>query len=155
MATPHCLTNPEDFVKLIYFECRNSLGVPVYELPPEKYPAAAIMKILLSSNIDESRIAYKRPIKVQCSSTFVIDLTKLAHPDDIKRDAYGRWIQNGSHTDVFKCFYDEDGEVSIDKAAPGATGSNVYYLRRIHCVHPSNSSFRRILAFICGKMMFI
>ena len=34
----------------------------------------------------------------------------------------------GSHNDVFKCFYDEDGEVSIDKAAPGASGSNVYYL---------------------------
>ena len=30
------------------------------------------------------------------------------------------------HTDVFKCFYGQDGEVSIDKAAPGASGSNVY-----------------------------
>ena len=128
----------------------------MFEKPPEKYSAAAIMKILLSSNVDEKTIAYKnkRPIQVQSSSTFVIDLTKLAHPDDIKRDAYGRWIQNGSHTDVFKCFYGQDGEVSIDKAAPGASGFNVYYLRRIHCVHPSNSSFRRILAFICGKVMF-
>jgi hypothetical protein len=124
----------------------------VYEIPPEKYTAAAIMKTLLSKHIDEKRIAYKRPIQVQCSSTFVIDLTKLAHPDDIRRDAYGHWVQNGSHVDVFKCYYDKDGEVSIDRAAPGASGANVYYLRRIHCKHPSNSSFRRILAFICGKM---
>ena len=123
----------------------------MFEKPPEKYSAAAIMKILLSSNIDEKTIAYKRPIQVQSSSTFVIDLTKLAHPDDIKRDAYGHWIQNGSHTDVFKCFYGQDGEVSIDKTAPGALGSNVHYLQRIHCVHLSNSSFRRILAFVCGK----
>ena len=101
----------------------------MFEKPPEKYSAAVIMKILLSSNIAEKMIAYKRPIQVQSSSTFVIDLTKLAHPDDIKRDAYGRWIQNGSHTDVFKCFYGQDGEVTIDKAAPGASGSNVYYLR--------------------------
>lgn len=128
--------------------------MPVFERPPEKYSAAMIMKTLLSSNINEKKIAYKRPIQVQYSSTFIIDLTKLAHPDDIKRDAYGRWIQNGSHTDVFKCLYDEDGEVSIDKVAPGASGSDVYYLRRIHCVHPTNSSFRRILAFICGKVMF-
>ena len=126
----------------------------MFEKPPEKYSAAAIMKILLSSNIDEKTIAYKRPIQVQSSSTFVIDLTKLAHPDDIKRDAYGRLIQNGSHTDVFKCFYGQDGEVAIDKAAPGASGSNVYYLRWIHCVHPSNSSFQRVLAFICGKVTF-
>ena len=67
----------------------------MFEKPPEKYSAAVIMKILLSSNIGEKMIAYKRPIQVQSSITFVIDLTKLAHPDDIKRDAYGRWIQNG------------------------------------------------------------
>ena len=60
-----------------------------------------------------------------------------------------------SHTDVFKCCYDADGEILIEKAAPGASGCNVYYLRRIHCVHPSNSSFRRILAFICGKVMLL
>ena len=123
----------------------------MFERPPEKYSATAIMKILLSS-VNEEKIAYKRPIQVRCSSTFVIDLTKLAHPDDIKRDAYGRWVQNGSHTDVFRCSYDEDGEIFIEKVATGASGSNVYYLRRIHCVHPSNSSFRRILAFICGKL---
>ena len=126
----------------------------MYERPPEKYSATAIMKILLSSSVNEKQIAYKHPIQVQSSSTFVIDLTKLAHPDDIKRDAYGRWVQNGSHTDIFRCSYYADGEIMIDKVAPGASGSNVYYLRRIHCVHPSNSSFRRILAFICGKVMF-
>ena len=64
----------------------------MFERPPEKYSATAIMQILLSSNVNEEKIAYKRPIQVQCSSTFVIDLTKLAHPDDIKRDAYGRWL---------------------------------------------------------------
>ena len=54
--------------------------MPIFERPPV---CAAIMKILmLSSNIDEKRIAYKHPIQVQCSSTFVIDLTKLAHPND-------------------------------------------------------------------------
>ena len=60
----------------------------------------------------------------------------------------------GSHTDVFKCSYDADREIVIDRVAPGASGSNVYYLRRIHCVHPCNASFRRILAFICGKVIF-
>ena len=109
-----------------------------------------IMKILLSQSLDEQRIAYKRPIEVQSSSTFVVDLTKLAHPDDIKKDSYGRWLHKGSHNDVFRCSYGKDGDVNIEKTAPGATGQNVYYLRRLHCVHPSHSDFRRILAFICG-----
>ena len=51
---------------------------------------------------------------------------------------------------MFRCSYDKNGDVSIEKAAPGATGQNVYYLRRLLCVHPSHSGFRRILAFICG-----
>ena len=109
-----------------------------YQRPPKKYSAAVIIIILLSSNIDEKRIAYKCPIQVQYSSTFVIDLTKLAHPVDIKRDAYGCWVQNVSHTDVFECSYDKD---VINKAAPGALCSNMYYLQQIHCMHPSNSSF--------------
>ena len=118
----------------------------VFERPPEKYSAAAIMKIL-SSNIDEKRITYKRPIQVQCSSMFVIDLTKLAHPNDmyIKRDAYARLIQNGSRTDIFKCFYDEDEEVIKQLLVPQVLTCTIY------CMHPSNSSFRRILAFICGS----
>ena len=102
--------------------CRNSLGVPIFEKPPSKYSAMRIIKILLSQSLDEQRIAYKRPIEVQSSSTFVVDLTKLAHPDDIKKDSYGRWLHKGSHNDVFRCSYCKDGDVSIEKAAPGATG---------------------------------
>ena len=110
-----------------------------------------IMQILLNPSINQSKIAQTRPMEVTSTSTFVVDLTKLAHPDDIKRDAYGRWTHKGSHADVFKCFYDGDEEVNIEKVAPGATGENVYYLRRLHSVHPLNEGFRRIMAFICGK----
>jgi hypothetical protein len=126
-----------------YNYLQNSLGVPIYEKPPSKYSARRIMKILLSQSIDEQRIAYKRPIEVQSSSIFMVDLTKLAHPDDIK-DSYGKWLQKGSHN-VYRCSYGKKGEVSIEKAAPGATGHNVYNLRRLHCVHPSHCKFRRHL----------
>ena len=34
--------------------------------------------------------------------------SKLAHPDDIKKDLYGKWLHSGSHTDVFICTYSED-----------------------------------------------
>lgn len=35
-------------------------------------------------------------------------------------------------------YYDADGEILIEKVAPGASGYNVHYLRQIHCV-PSSS----------------
>ena len=109
------------------------------------------MEILLDPNIDENRVAKQRPLQTQCSSTFIVDITKLAHPDDIKKDMYGKWLYKGSHTDVFLCSFDEGKKVCVEKAAPGASGPNVYYLRRLHNVHPSNKGFRRIVAIIFGK----
>ena len=108
------------------------------------------MEILLDPNIDTSKIAKQRPLQTQCSATFVVDVTHLAHPDDIKRDMYGKWLYKGSHTDVFRCTFDQDNKVCIEKALPGASGSCVYYLRRLHSVHPSNKEFRRIVAIISG-----
>ena len=63
---------------------RNSTGVPIFEIPPPKYSAHQIVRILLDQNIDE-RITLKRPIDAPSSSTFVVDISKLANPDDIKR----------------------------------------------------------------------
>ena len=113
------------------------------------------MEILLDPNIDESKVAKQRPLQTHCSATFVVDVTHLAHPDDIKKDMYGKWLYKGSHTDVFRCTFDNDNKVCVEKAAPGASGSNVYYLRRLHNVHPSNKGFRRIVAIICGMLSFI
>ena len=65
---------------------------------------------------------------------------------------YGRWEHSGSHPEVFLCKNNRFNEVSIEKSAPGATGSNVYYLRRLRSWHPSNSEFRRLIAFVHGKI---
>lgn len=108
------------------------------------------MHILLNPSINEERIASRRPLDAPYSATFVVDVSKLAHPDDIKKDMYGKWIHKGSHTDVFICTYDNDS-INIEKAAVGASGNNVYYLRRLHSVHPSNDAFRRVLALLFGK----
>ena len=48
------------------------------------------MQILLSPNIDPRRIAKKRPLQVPFSSIFLVDLGQLAHPDDVKKDKYGK-----------------------------------------------------------------
>jgi len=109
------------------------------------------MEILLSPNMNKSLVAHGRPIQVEKSSTFVVDLTSLKHPDDVKKDMYGRWDYSGSHPEVFRCSFDEFDDVKIEKCAPGATGSNVYYLRRIRSSHPSNGYFRRMIAFVHGK----
>ena len=109
------------------------------------------MQVLLNPSIDTSKVAHGRPVEAQTSSTFVIDLTSLKHPDDVKKDMYGRWDYSGSHPEVFRCSFDEFDDLHIEKCAPGATGPNVYYLRRIRSSHPNNSEFRRLIAFVHGK----
>lgn len=92
---------------------RNSVGVPIFEKPPPKYSTYKMMQILLG--IDEKQIAHKRLLLASFSSTFVVDIRTLAHPDDIKKDMYGKWVHSGSHT------YDGD-EINIENAACGASG---------------------------------
>ena len=117
---------------LIY---RNDIQ-PVYEIPPPSYSAEQILRILLNPNIDGSKICHTRPTNVSKSSTFVVNITNLGHPDDIKKDSFGKWNHSGSHTVPFRASILDDGYVDLEKCAPGASGSNVYYLRRLYSVHP-------------------
>jgi len=110
-----------------------------------------IFKILLNPKLDYDRVCSVWPVVVKSSSTFVIDVTKLKHPDDVRRDFFGRWIHSGSHPIPFKAKVTED-DMELECCA--ATGEG-YYLRRLHCNHPSNSSFRRLLTFVSGMYMKI
>ena len=117
--------------------------------PPLKYSAEEILKLLLNPKLDTSRVCCNWPVKVQCTASFVVDVTKLKHPDDVRKDFFGKWSHSGSHPVPFKARITDD-YVSVERCAPGASG-NVYYLRRLHSNHPSNPEFRRIIAFVSGK----
>ena len=111
------------------------------------------MRILLDPNIDTAKVAKQRPLETNKSATFVVDIRSLKHRDDIKKDMYGKWIHHGSHTDIFKCRFGDKSDVHVEKAAEGASGDNVFYLRRLHSTHPSNKHFRRIVALLSGSCM--
>ena len=122
---------------------------PVYEFPPLKYFAEHVIHILLDPHLDMSKVCACRPTNVSVSSTFIVDISKLAHPDDVKNDNFGVWIHSGSHSQSFKVNIDaEDDYIRVEKCATGATGRNVVYLQRLHSVHPSNKAFKRMIAFI-------
>lgn len=103
---------------------------------------------------DASLICKQRPTDIKQSSTFVIDLDKLEHPDDAKRDNFGKWNQSGSHTIPFQAWFSESGVFCFKrpetKAGLSSQSSDVQYLRRIHYNHPSDLRCKRMLAFITG-----
>ena len=93
------------------------------------------------------------PVSVKSSATFLIDVTSLQHADDVKKDNFGKWVHSGSHKTQYHVNFDENGKVHLEKCCPGASGEDIYYLRRLHMYHPSNSEFRRILAFTSGLLI--
>ena len=124
---------------------------PIYETPPPKYAAEGILKTLLDPFLPTSKVCSVRPTNIVKSSTYVIDISKLEHPDDVKNDNFGTWKHSGSHPLIYRVQVEEDGGLHVEKCAPGATGDNVAYLRRLHSIHPSNSNFKRLIAFISGR----
>ena len=65
---------------------KNELHPFAFEIPPPKYSVECILKLLLDSNIDQSRVCRIWPVSgVQSSATFVVDVTSLKHPDDVRK----------------------------------------------------------------------
>ena len=75
--------------------CNNNQ--PIYKLPPPKYSAEQILKILLDPNIPENKICKEKPSGITCSATYVIDTNNLKCLDDVKKDEFGIWKYSGSH----------------------------------------------------------
>lgn len=108
-----------------------------------------MLHILLDREINPSKICQECPVNIRESATFVVDITKLHHKKDVLKDGSGKWNYSGSHPVPFHVTHHEDGYIAVERCAPGATGADVY-LRRLHSTHPSNSSFKRIIAFVSG-----
>ena len=62
----------------------------------------------------------------------MIDITKLKHPDDVKKDSFGKWKHLGSHKTPYRVTFDEDGEIELMKCAPGVSGDNTFCLCRLY-----------------------
>ena len=127
---------------------------PVYEIPSDKYAVEDIIRILLNPKIGKEKICKQHPLDITTSSTYVVDLDSLEHPDDVKRDDFGVWTHSGSHNQAFMSRINECGDVEI-----GRTGVSKgpkwekFSLRQLHSKHPTNALFRRVISFIIGMLI--
>jgi hypothetical protein len=129
-------------------------NTPIFDIPKASYSVEKIIDMLLDPG-DQSLICKERPIDIQRSSTFIIDLDTLEHPDDAKHDKFGKWNHCGSHTIPFQAWYTEEGILRFKRVEAGSNKIDVQYLRRVHYNHPSDSRCKRMLAFITGKLSML
>ena len=126
-----------------------------YEVLPNKYGAECILKIILDPTISSSVICTVRRLEI---TTYVVDIHSLTHPESwwhIKNDNFGKWEHSGSHPVHFKVEVEDDDHVFVQKCAVGASEENIGLIRRLHSVHPSNHNFKRMIAFVSGKICYI
>ena len=82
----------------------------------------------------------------ECASKIQIPLRVV----DVKKDEFGKWNYSGSHVFHYRSERTPEGDLEFERVLSGVQGSNVFQLRRIHCKHPSNPNFQRLLAFVTG-----
>ena len=132
-------------------------GAPIYEIPTSRpYTAEEILELLFCPTIKEDRICKECPTGITHSATFIVDLNKLRHPDDIKKDEFGKWNYSGSHSVLYST-WKKGEEFQFEKVdtqnSNQQSSGNIIQLRRVRCTHPSNQAFQRLLVFVTGKLL--
>lgn len=72
--------------------------IPIYERTSKAYSAKEVTEILLDVNLPTTRIATKQPVSVQENLVFIVDLSHLEKPEDVRADDLGSWACNGKRT---------------------------------------------------------
>ena len=125
---------------------------PIFEIPPQKYAGERVLKILLDPLISVEKICKVRPHGITSSATYVVDTNCLNCLDDIKKDEFGIWSYSGSHTVAYQVCDEGNDCFFVERCSSRSKSSNVYYLRRLHCVHPVNNDFKHMICFLSGKI---
>ena len=54
-------------------------------------------------------------MNIETSSTFMLDLDSLKHPDDVKKDEFGRWLYSGSHVQTYLAWKENGDKLKFEK----------------------------------------
>ena len=147
---------------LLVFFCRNKdvrkylhddESLPIYDIRNSGCTYSEAVKILLDG--DHSIACSKQPILVENNYMFLVNLTSLNDPDDIKSDDCGHWVHNGRKS-TYVAVKSQNGKVSnvksIVKPMPPDENGTVYCLVRTYYIHDPHGDFKRVFYHIFGKL---
>ena len=130
----------------------NNLELPIYERTSQTYSARIICEILLDEDLSTSKIATSHPVSVQENLVIVVGVSQLHKPEDIRADDLGSWVCNGKRSNICEV---EDGHVTEVFSGPSTKRENTYCLVRRYYKHVTSGDFRRTIAEIYGKLIFV
>jgi len=126
-----------------YYHGNKSL--PIYERHAKGYSGEEIAMILCDPAFNEDLICSTHPVLVENNVSFVVDLSKLKNPSDIRADDLGTWKCTGSRVLTFAVKCCEKSCRIVDSSYRGAI---VVRVRRQYHVHATDKAFHRMIACI-------
>lgn len=120
-------------------------GNEVYQNPRKGYCGEEIVKILLSPKFNSDLLCSTHPVSVQNNVSFVVDLSKLNDPNDVRSDDLGTWKCTGSRLLRFTVKIDDNECCIVSEMSANAM---VVHVRRQYHVHATDPDLHRMIAFL-------
>ena len=129
----------------------DNINIPIFERTSKSYTSRSIIELLLDKSLPQTKISTAQPVGVQENLVFIVDVSKLNKPEDIRADDLGSWICNGKRS--LWCILDDDGDVSeISTCKP--LYPNNYSLVKRYYKHATSGDFKRVIVEIYGKYVY-
>jgi hypothetical protein len=124
---------------------------PVFSRSTKAYTAEQLVHILLGEYSEES-LCISQPVNISHNMTFLVQMSHLKHPDDIKCDDMGSWKHSGSPKHCYCVTKSTEGITSIQplKTKPSDPTDDVYELKRVYYQNSSDETIRKLVAKLEG-----
>ena len=132
-------------------------SVPFYLEESPSFPVEEIAQLLFDP--DPRKTCTKQPIGCKTSATFVVDVEKLDHCDDIRADDLGVWINKGVRSNYLYISFTTSGKVkkvtNLGTRQPSVMRRSLYCLKRTYWKHDDDEEFSCRLFEIRGTLLCI
>lgn len=133
---------------------RENPAYPIYSRSKKVLSPEQTVDLLMNDGaLVLSKVCHKQPLFVEHHCTFVVDISTLVSPKDIKCDDMGAWRNNSSHKYAFSIELDENWKIEDIAAVSNNSSNRSITLKReyFQLKHDIHDDVRKRIDTIVGK----
>ena len=125
---------------------------PVYDHFSEVMKPVDVFNAIINTSCTSDVVCTCKPVGVKDAATFLVDTTRLKHPNDLKFDDMGGWFHKGKPIRYFEIQrVPQTGDIYGAKQCPARRDEDAYKLTRIYYHHMGTTEFRKTIFYVHGK----
>ena len=106
----------------------------------------------MDKSCPQSKIATSQPTSVKDNLVFIVDISKLDRPEDVRAEDLGSWTCNGKRR--LQCTVDDQGRVMDIYSQYKPRKRQVFTLVKRYYRHATAGDYKRTIAEIYGELYF-